>query len=109
MIHRFPFRLSLLFEKYRRRFGIESSYQIEERARARTTARNALLRLLWVEVSLLLQNLWIWLQWAYVSLPRQGGREILQRQFTFLRMLLFLRRAIEAHYRVVEEVIIMLP
>ena len=38
-----------------------------------------------------------------------GGEMLVVSQFTFLRMLLFLRRAIEAHYRVVEEVIIMLP
>jgi putative transposase len=104
VVHRFPFALSGLFEKYRRRFGIESSYRINERARARTTARSAALRLLLFGLAALLQNLWVFLKWACVSLPRRGGRVIRHRWFTFLRMLSFLRHAIERVYQAVEEV-----
>ena len=88
----------------RRRFGIESSYRINEKARARTTAKSAALRLLWMGLAVLLQNLWVWLLWACVSLPRRGGRVILRRRFTFYRMLAFVRHAMERVYQVVEEV-----
>jgi putative transposase len=104
IVHRCPFALSGLLAQYRRRFGIESSYRINEKARARTTAKRAALRLLLMGLAVLLQNLWVLLKWAYVSLPRRGGREIKHRWFTFLRMLSFLRHAMERVYQVVEEV-----
>ncbi|MFQ5801222.1 MAG: ISH3 family transposase [Candidatus Hydrothermarchaeales archaeon] len=49
---------------YRKRFGIESSYRLMNRTRARTSSRNPVIRLLFVGVSFLLQNLWIYLKWA---------------------------------------------
>ncbi|MFQ5801097.1 MAG: ISH3 family transposase [Candidatus Hydrothermarchaeales archaeon] len=49
---------------YRKRFGIESSYRLMNRTRARTSSRNPVLRLLFVGVSFLLQNLWIYLKWT---------------------------------------------
>lgn len=51
-----------------------------------------------------MRNLWVFLKWACVWLPRRGGRVIKHRWFTFLRMLSFLRQAIERVYRLVEEV-----
>jgi putative transposase len=104
VVYRFPFALSGVFEKYRRRFGIESSDRINEKARACTTAKSAAWRLLLMELAVLLQNLWVFLKWACVSLPRRGGRVIKHRWFTFLRMLSFVRHAIERVYGVVEEV-----
>ena len=109
VIHRFPFKAKFVFEKYRSRFGIESSYRVGEKARPRTTSKSAMLRLLWVGLEFLLYNLWVWLKWACVSLPRRGGRVILDRWFTFFRLLSFLRRAIEVRYQVVEEVVIQPP
>jgi len=109
VIHRFPFKLKALFEKYRGRFGIETSHRIMEKARPCTTSKSAMLRLLWVGLGFLLHNLWVWLRWACVSLPRRGGRVILDRWFGFFRFLSFLRRAIEARYTVVEEIVIQPP
>jgi putative transposase len=104
VVHRCPFALGGLFAQYRRRFGMESRCRINEKARARTTAKRAALRLLLRGLAVLLQDLWVFLKWAYISLPRRGGREIKHRWFTFLRMLSFLRHAIERVYQVVEEV-----
>jgi putative transposase len=106
VVHRYPFARSGLFEKYRRRFGIESSYRLNEKGRARTTAKRAALRLLLMGLAVLLQNLWVLPQWACVSVPRRGGRLVKHRWFTFVRMLSFLRHAIERVYQVVEEVIV---
>lgn len=106
VVDRFPFALEGLFERYRRRFLIESSYRIQEKAGAITTAKSCGLRFLLFGLAVLLQNLWVFLKWAFVSLPRRGGREIKDRWFTFLRMLSFLRYAIERVYRIVEEVMV---
>jgi IS4 transposase len=54
---------------YSKRFGIESSYRLSEQAIAKTTTRDPTVRLLYVAVSLLLQNVWgtfttsMWRRW----------------------------------------------
>lgn len=106
VIHRYPFSLRGVFQRYRRRFGIESSYRIWEQARARTASQKACLRLLLVGIAVLLQNLWVFLLWSAVSIPSQGGRKVLRKLFPFQRFLLFLIKAIEQLYPPVEEVII---
>jgi len=59
---------------YSKRFGIESSYRLSEQAIATTTTRDSTVRLLYVVVSLLLQNTWRYLHYEYVATPRRGGR-----------------------------------
>ena len=61
---------------YAKRFGIESSYRLSEQAIATTTTRDATVRLLFVVVSLLLQNAWRYLHYEYVATPRRGGRRL---------------------------------
>ena len=61
---------------YSKRFGIESSYRLSEQAIATTTTRDATVRLLYVVVSLLLQNAWRYLHYEYVATPRRGGRRL---------------------------------
>ena len=58
---------------YSKRFGIESSYRLSEQAIATTTTQDATVRLLHVVVSLLLQNVWRYLHYEYVAMPRRGG------------------------------------
>jgi len=59
-----------------KRFGIESSYRLFEQAIATTTTRDPTVRLLYVVVSLLLQNVWRYLHYEYVATPRRGGRRL---------------------------------
>jgi putative transposase len=47
-------------EKYRRRFGIETSYRQLGEGLALTTTKRILWRMLLVAVALLLRNLWVW-------------------------------------------------
>ncbi|WP_048077779.1 ISH3 family transposase [Halorubrum sp. AJ67] len=61
---------------YSKRFGIESSYRLSEQAIATTTTRDPTIRLLYVVVSLLLQNVWRYLHYEYVATPRRGGRRL---------------------------------
>ena len=86
---------------YRRRFGIESSYRLMEQVRGRTTARNPALRVLWMGLALVINNIWIMLHWAYLVRRTQGPRRVARKHFIFDRMLQFLRRAIEAIYGVI--------
>lgn len=63
-----------LRQKYRTRFGIESSYRQLNRLRPRTSSQDPKLRLLLVMVGFCLLNLWRTLRWIFLSLPRHGGR-----------------------------------
>jgi hypothetical protein len=86
-----------VYEAYRRRFGIESSYRLMHEGRARTSSRNPALRLLYVLVSLLMQNLWVWLKW-YLSPPRRGGRKTRPAGCTFRRFRQLLVEAVRQIY-----------
>jgi len=48
-------------ERYRKRFGIETSYRQMRPARIDTCTRNPHLRLVFVAVALILRNLWVWI------------------------------------------------
>ena len=63
------------YQKYRKRFGIESSYRMMNATRARTSSRSPELRLIYVGVSLILQNAWVYLNWTYMRERRQGVRK----------------------------------
>ena len=85
--------ISKTFKEYRKRFGIESSYKLMNQARARTSTKKPVLRLLYVGLSLLLVNIWIYIQWTQLSTPRQGGRQ--PRTWTFKTMLRQITRKTE--------------
>lgn len=60
-------------ETYRKRFGIETSYRQMNQARARTSSRNPVLRLLYVGIALLLRNAWVWFHSTYLADHFRGG------------------------------------
>lgn len=84
-----------IFQFYRRRFGIESSYRQMNRVRARTSSTNPALRLLYVGVAFLLINLWVRLKQLYACDLHRDGRRLNPRRLTLLRMMHLLTRAIE--------------
>lgn len=78
-----------VFERYRERFGIEASYRLANRARARTTTRDPAIRLVLFGLALLIENEWIWIKYDRLSIPHRGraGRVVqdaLLRFDTFL-------------------------
>lgn len=75
-----------LRQKYRTRFGIESSYRQLNRLRPRTSSQDPKLRLLLVMIGFCLLNLWRTLRWTFLSVPRRGGRFLDE---TLFRLLLF--------------------
>lgn len=93
--------LRTIRKRYRRRFGIESSYRLLEQVRGRTTARNPALRFLWMGLALLIGNIWIALHWRFLRRRGSGPRRVAPKHFTLARMAHFLTHAIEAIYGVV--------
>jgi hypothetical protein len=87
--------------RYRRRFGIESSYRVMEQVRARTTSPNAAVRFVLMGLAVLIVNSWIRLHWLFLRVPGRGPRRIARWKFRLERMARFLTRAIERHYGVV--------
>jgi hypothetical protein len=72
---------------YSKRFGIEATYRLSEASLVSTTTKDPVRRLLFVVVSLLLQNVWRYLHWKYVATPRRGGRRLWRWPFEeFIRM-----------------------
>jgi hypothetical protein len=69
-------------ERYRKRFGIESSYRQMRQARIYTCTRNPHLRLVFVAVALILRNLWVWL---HATLMADGRGEHLTLRLERLR------------------------
>jgi len=67
---------------YNNRSRIEKSYEKFREARALTTTPSTTIRLFYVGVGFLLEQLWLVVQWAVLARPRRGGRA-LPVEFTF--------------------------
>jgi len=67
---------------YNKRSQIEKSYEKFREARAMTTTPSTTIRLFYVGVGFLLEQLWLVVQWAVLARPRRGGRA-LPTGFTF--------------------------
>ena len=63
-------------EEYRRRFGIETSYRLMNQVRARTTCKIAAFRLLLVALAFLWLNLWQYVKWRHLFIPKPGPRTV---------------------------------
>ncbi len=79
-----------IFEEYRRRFGIETSYRLMNTMRARTTSKCVALRLFFVALALLLLNLWSYVKWHHLFIPKRGPRQLLQHLLPLARWRLWL-------------------
>lgn len=77
-------------EEYRRRFGIETSYRLMNTVRARTTCKIATFRLFLVALAFLWLNLWQYVKWAYLFVPKPGPRTVLHQLLPLARWRLWL-------------------
>lgn len=93
-----------VYKLYSKRPGVESSYRLMNRARARTSSRNPAVRLFYVALAFLLQNTWVVLAWR-VSMPRQGGRFRPAGHFPLKQLLRFVRAWFRRRYGVRLEVV----
>jgi len=96
--------LHQIHEEYRRRFGIEATYRLMNKVRARTSSRSPGLRLLYVGVALTLVNIWVYLKWAFLGRPRRGGRDVRAELFPLTMFTQFLLEALKDIYGAVRSV-----
>ena len=98
--------LNYIYQDYRKRFGIETSYRLKNICRIKTNNKNPVLRLLFIGISFLLVNIWVNLLWLKISRKRKGSRLIYRTFFTLKQMLAFLSQALQRKYQVVESIYI---
>jgi putative transposase len=79
-----------VFQVYRRRFGIETSYRLMNTMRARTTSDAVSLRLFYVALALLLLNLWCYVKWHFLFVPNRGPRQVIHSLLPLARWRLWL-------------------
>ena len=77
-------------EEYRRRFGIETSYRLMNTVRARTTCKIATFRLFLVALAFLWLNLWQYVKWMHLFVPKPGPRAVLHHLLPLARWRLWL-------------------
>ena len=107
VVYKVDIGLNYIYQDYRQRFGIETSYRLKNICRIRTTNKNPILRLLYVVISFLLVNIWIYILWSKISKPRRGGRLVYHYLFTLKQMLAFLANEVHRIYQLRE--IVYLP
>ncbi|MBV8384673.1 MAG: transposase, partial [Planctomycetaceae bacterium] len=91
-----------VFATSRLRFGIESSSRQMHEGRIRTSSRRPDVRLLYVGVALVLRNLWVWLHYTVLAMPRRGGRVILLERLRWETLLLWLLHVVEETFGVAD-------
>ena len=81
-------------EQYRLRFGIETSYRQRRQARIYTCTRDPQLRLVFVAVSLLLRNLWVWVHATHLGDETRTGKQLRLELLRFKQLLEWISRSI---------------
>jgi len=97
-----------VFELYRQRFGIESSYRQMNQVRARTSTRNPVIRLLLVGLAFVIFNLYITMRQSLSSALKQPLKSPKRFWLSLRRLALMLARAIERLWGI-EEVLQLQP
>jgi hypothetical protein len=97
-----PLSPDSVFATYRLRFGIETSYRQMHEGRIRTTTRRPVVRLLYVGIALVLRNVWVWLHYTVLAMPRRGGRVIRLERLRWETLLLWLLHVAEATFGVAD-------
>src|SRR5207244_683649 len=92
-----------VYETYRSRFAIETSYRQLHQARIRTCTRDPLLRLLYVGLALVLRNVWVWFHWEHLAVRRRGQRRIHLSRLRLRQMLLWLQHVAELRLGIRDE------
>jgi len=91
-------------KRYRKRFGIESSYRCAKKVRGWTTAANPVYRFLLIGLSFCLTNLWQELQRKWTRKAQTGRAVWNWQKFCLKRFINFVRKAIENVYGMVSEI-----
>ena len=90
-----------VYETYRKRFGIETSYRQMNEVRIRTCSKSPLWRLLFVGLALILRNVWVWCHFEWLA-ERRGRGVILRDELLRLgELLLWLAHLVEQEFGLV--------
>ncbi len=103
-VYRTGLKLRAVHNDYRKRFGIETSYRLKNRCRIGTSTKNPAVRLLFVGTAFILTDIWVYLIWKHISLPRKGGRLLFGSLFPLKQMLSFLRQAVERKHTIINSI-----
>ncbi len=87
-----------VFEMYRQRFGIETSYRQMNQVRARTTSRNPVIRLLLVGLAFILFNLYIANRQQFAICLKNPAKPFSKFWLTLRRLARMLAHAVENLY-----------
>ena len=98
-----------IYQRYRRRFGIECTYRIGRKVRIKTTSRNPMMRFFVFGFALLLVTIWAVLRWFLARVPGRGPHRVDPQHFQFDRFMRLVRRAIEHIRGVIHSVPIRCP
>ena len=74
-------------ERYRKRFGIETSYRQRRQGRIYTCTRNPHLRLFFVALAFILRNVWVWIHQMHLADGSGDGLTLRLELLRFKRML----------------------
>jgi hypothetical protein len=83
-------------ERYRKRFGIESSYRQLRQARIYTCTRDPRLRLVFVAIALILRNLWVWIHATLLAEGRGPAMTVHLERLRFKQLLDWIAQAVVA-------------
>lgn len=84
-----------IYQRYRRRFGIECTYRIGRKVRIKTTSRNPMMRFFAFGFALLLVTIWAVLRWFIARVPGRGPHRVDPQHFQFDLFVRLVRRAVE--------------
>ena len=87
-----------IYQTYRLRFGIETSYRQMNETRIRTSTRNPLLRLLFVGLALLFRNIWVWCHLCWLAEHRGRGIYLNLELLRLREMTLWLQHVVEIEF-----------
>jgi len=91
-------------QRYRKRFGIETSYRLANKVLGWTTSPNAAYRFLLMGLGFILLNHWVHLCWLYTQIAHRGRRALAAELFRQVRYINFLTHALEHIYKTVNEI-----
>jgi hypothetical protein len=83
-------------ERYRKRFGIETSYRQLRQARIYTCVKDPHVRFFFIAVALILRNLWIWIHETYLAEGAGESKTLRLDLLRFKRMLDWIAQAVVA-------------
>lgn len=98
-----------VYEEYRGRFGIESSYRLMNQVRARTTTKSPGLRFFYVGVAFLMLNLWSFVKWTYLYVAQPGPRQVRHELLPLTRWRLWLWEVVKQRLGFEMEIVVPAP